>query len=164
MKEVHPFEPIYDENSKILILGSFPSVKSREANFYYSNPQNRFWRVLAKIYKQKEPKSPGEKRKFLLDNNIALWDVVKSCEIDGSADSTICNEDVNDIPFLLENTKIDTIYFNGKIAFTLFKRHYKDRLNEKVNIELLPSSSSANANFTFDKLYSIWRKFFSNSK
>lgn len=158
MREKHPFEPIYDKNSKILILGSFPSVKSREANFYYSQPLNRFWRVLAKIHKQKEPKSVGQKRKFLLDNKIAIWDVVKECEIEGSSDASITNVELNDILTLLNKTKIKKVYLNGRTAYSLFVKNLSEELSEDIKFELLPSTSSANAAFCFDKLVTTWKK------
>lgn len=157
MRVKHPFEPIYNTKSKILILGSFPSVKSREVNFYYAHPQNRFWRVLAKVLKKEVPVSIGEKRRFLLDNNIAIWDVIKSCDIEGSADSSICDVEVNDIIGLIKKTKIKRIYFNGKIAYTYFNRNFKEKLDDIEKI-VLPSTSSANATFTFEKLLNDWKK------
>lgn len=157
MKLTHPFEPIYNANSKILILGSFPSVKSREVNFYYAHPQNRFWRVLSKVVNKNVPLSIGEKRRFLLDNNIAIWDVIKSCDIEGSSDSSICDVEVNDIIGLIKKTKIKRIYFNGKIAYTYFNRNFKENLDNIEKI-VLPSTSSANATFTFDKLLNNWKK------
>jgi len=157
MKLTHPFEPIYNANSKILILGSFPSVKSREVNFYYAHPQNRFWRVLSKVVNKNVPVSIGEKRRFLLDNNIAIWDVIKSCDIEGSSDSSICDVEVNDIIGLIKKTKIKRIYFNGKIAYTYFNRNFKENLDNIEKI-VLPSTSSANATFTFDKLLNNWKK------
>lgn len=157
MKLTHPFEPIYNANSKILILGSFPSVKSREVNFYYAHPQNRFWRVLSKVVNKNVPVSIGEKRRFLLDNNIAIWDVIKSCDIEGSSDSSICDVEVNDIIGLIKKTKIKRIYFNGKIAYTYFNRNFQENLDNIEKI-VLPSTSSANATFTFDKLLNNWKK------
>lgn len=157
MKLTHPFEPIYNANSKILILGSFPSVKSREVNFYYAHPQNRFWMVLSKVVNKNVPVSIGEKRRFLLDNNIAIWDVIKSCDIEGSSDSSICDVEVNDIIGLIKKTKIKRIYFNGKIAYTYFNRNFKENLDNIEKI-VLPSTSSANATFTFDKLLNNWKK------
>ena len=158
MRVEHPFEPIYDKNSKILILGSFPSVKSREINFYYAHPQNRFWRVLSKVIKKDEPITIGEKRRFLLDNNIAIWDVVKSCDIEGSSDSSICDVEINDIDTLLKKTRIKSIYFNGKTAYTYFNRNYKGMLTDNIEKIVLPSTSSANATFTLEKLYNKWKK------
>ena len=158
MKEKHPFEPIYDQNSKILILGSFPSVKSREANFYYSHPQNRFWRVLSRIYKQDLPVTVGQKRRFLLDNNIAIWDIVKSCKVTGSSDSNITDVEVNDIEEFLKNTNINAICFNGNTSYSYFSKYYKDLMSRGIKIIPLPSTSSANAKFTLDKLCTKWNQ------
>ena len=109
----HTFEPVYDEYSEILILGTFPSVKSRENNFYYGHPQNRFWKVIANINNVPVPESIDEKRKLLLDLHIAIWDVVASCSISGSSDSSIKDVTANDISKLLKDTNIKTIYGNG---------------------------------------------------
>lgn len=158
MKTEYPFNPIYDENSKMLILGSFPSVKSREANFYYAHPQNRFWRIMARVCKQKPPVTVGQKRRFLLENNIALWDVIKSCDIEGSSDASICNVEVNDICDILKKTKIDAIYLNGKTTYKYFSKYVKNKINKEIKITVLPSTSSANATFTFDRLLYNWKK------
>lgn len=162
MKVTHPFEPIYDENSKMLILGSFPSVKSREQNFYYGHPQNRFWRLLAKIFLEEIPSTIQEKTEFVLKHHVALWDVISSCEIKGSSDASITDAVVNDIENLLEHTKIDTIYFNGKTAYQCFKNVYQDSLDKKVTLVVLPSTSSANASYQFNKLYEVWKQIVKN--
>ena len=107
----HTFEPVYNKDSKILILGSFPSVKSRENNFYYGHPQNRFWKVIAKITNQNEPVTIEEKKKLLLDSNIAIWDVIASCSIQGSSDSSIKDVVVNDFTTILQDSSIHTIYY-----------------------------------------------------
>ena len=99
---IHPIEPIFDKNSRVLILGSFPSVKSREEGFFYGHPQNRFWRVVAQVFDEDTPSSIDEKKAFLFKNRIALWDVIGSCEIDGSSDSSIRNVTVNDISIILK--------------------------------------------------------------
>ena len=109
----HTFEPVFNKESQVLILGSFPSVKSRENNFYYGHPQNRFWKVLARIFEAEEPKTIDEKKSFLLEHHIAVWDVIESCTIIGSSDSSIKDVVVNDISKVLENSVIDTIYVNG---------------------------------------------------
>lgn len=118
----HTFEPIFDGNSKILILGTFPSVKSRENNFYYGHSQNRFWPVLAEILGTEIPKSIPEKRQMLLENNIAIWDVVSSCEIANSADTSIKNVAPNDLSIILKNAPIKAIYANGKTAEKLYNK------------------------------------------
>ena len=144
MKEqiIHPFEPIFDNESKVLILGSIPSPKSREIGFYYGHPQNRFWKVLATIFKESIPKTNEEKTKFVLKYHIALWDVVKSCEIKGASDSSISNVEVNDIKALLQKTKIKYIITTGKKADMLYQKYcYQDA---KINSICLPSTSPAN--------------------
>lgn len=155
MRVTHPFEPIYDKNSKVLILGSFPSVKSREDNFYYAHLQNKFWKVLQKIYGNNDMLETKEQKiKFLLDNGIAIWDSIKECDIENSADSTIKNVVPNDIKSILENSKIEKILCNGGTSFEVFKKYYKNDLGIKVDV--LPSSSPANARYSLDKLVSVW--------
>ena len=110
----HPVKPIYDENSKTLILGTFPSVKSREMCFFYSNPQNRFWRVMARICDSDIPHTVEEKTDLILSNHFALWDVIHSCEIEGSSDSSIKNVVPNDIRVILNHSQVDRIFVNGK--------------------------------------------------
>lgn len=154
MRVFHELEPIYDLDSKILILGSFPSVKSRENHFYYGHPQNRFWRILEVLYDVKLD-SIDSKKSFLYKNSIALWDVISSCEIQGSSDSSIKNIEVNDIELLLKNSKIGKIYVNGKKA----KEYYNKYVYPKINIKCicLPSTSPANAVYTLDKLIDKWK-------
>ena len=151
----HPFPPLFDENSEILILGSFPSVKSREQLFFYGHPQNRFWKVLSGVLDQQTPNSIEEKKAFLMQNNIALWDVIASCEIQGSADSSIKNAAANDISIILEKGKIKKIFTNGHAA----KKLYDQFIFPKVKIEafLLPSTSPANAAWSLDRLTDAWK-------
>ena len=113
---IHPIKPVFDKDSRILVLGSFPSVKSREKGFFYGHPQNRFWRVTAQVFGEETPLSIDEKRSFLLRNHIALWDVIGSCEIDGSSDSSIRNVTVNDLSAILKTADIQEIFLNGKKA------------------------------------------------
>ena len=154
MRVFHELEPIFDNNSKILILGSLPSVKSREVHFYYGHPQNRFWRVLESLYHFKLD-SVESKKSFLYKNSIALWDVISSCEIKGSSDSSIKNVEVNDIELLLNNSKITKIFVNGKKA----EEYYNKYVYPKINIKCicLPSTSPANAVYTLDKLIDKWK-------
>ncbi len=153
----HPFKPIYNENSKILILGSFPSVKSREYNFYYSHPQNRFWKILSKIFNEEKIDTIEQKTNLLLKNNIAIYDVIMKCDIEGSLDSNIKNVKVNDIDSIITNSKIEKIFFNGKKAYELFLKYNKNNMNNnKIKLEVLPSTSPANAIWSFDKLYNYW--------
>lgn len=153
---IHPFPPLYDESSEILILGSFPSVKSREEMFFYGHPQNRFWKVIAALTDSKLPKNTEEKRELLLKNRIALWDVIASCEIAGSSDSSIKNVIPNDISEILNNSNVKRIYVNGKTS----EKYYNKYLREKtgINAVCLPSTSPANAKMTLDKLIFEWKR------
>ncbi len=152
---VHPIPPLFDKNSKTLILGSFPSVKSREAAFFYGHPQNRFWRVIAAVLGEEKPQSIEEKKKLVLENGIALWDVIASCEIEGSADSTIKNVTANDLSVIINNSKVDRIFVNGKTA----EKHYTKYTFPKKGIKAicLPSTSPANAAWSFEKLVEAWK-------
>ena len=150
----HTFEPVYDENSKILILGSLPSVKSREQGFYYGHPQNRFWRVLAAVLSCQVPVTIEEKKKMLLANHIAVWDVIESCDIIGSSDSSIRNVTPADIGAILSKTKIERIFANGKTAEKLYKKYIFPKT--KVPVTALPSTSPANAACSLEKLIVLW--------
>ena len=155
MKEYHLIEPIYDKDSKILILGSFPSVKSREANFFYHHPQNRFWRVLAAVYQDTVPEEIADKKAFLKRHQIALWDVIASCNIKGSSDSSISDVEVNDLNMIIANSAIKHIYTNGNLADKLYHR-YLDTVID-LPVTKLPSTSPANAAYSLDKLLIYWR-------
>jgi len=152
--EIHNIEPVFDKNSKILILGSFPSVKSREQEFFYGHPQNRFWRVISSVFNSVTPKTTDEKKKFLLENNIAVWDVIKSCDIKGSDDNSITNVVPNNLNYILDNANIKQIFINGNKAYTLFNKFYKNTLSAIK----LPSTSPANAKYTFEMLCSEWKE------
>lgn len=151
----HPIPPLFDENSKTLILGSFPSVKSREAAFFYGHPQNRFWSVLAEIYGTEKPVSVEEKKKLVLENNLALWDVIASCEIVGSSDSSISDVTANDLSIIINNSKVDRIFVNGKAA----EKYYNKYTYPKTGIKAvcLPSTSPANAAWSIEKLVEAWK-------
>lgn len=151
----HPFPPVFDENSRVLILGSFPSVKSREVSFYYGNPQNRFWRVLAALFGGDVPSTVEEKRAFLLANRVALWDVIASCDIVGSDDSSIKNAVPNDVKSLVAKTRVERVFTNGGTAHRLYRAH----LEREVGIEAaaLPSTSPANASYSLMRLVEAWR-------
>ena len=144
MSIVKGFEPVFDRNSRLLILGSFPSVKSRKIQFYYGNKQNRFWRILCSYFGEDIPKSVEEKREFLLNHRIALWDIVTECEIEGSKDDTIKNFKVADIKTLLQNSKIKYIILNGSKAYSIFNEYYSDIA---IPYKKLPSTSPANTRF-----------------
>ena len=151
---VHPINPVYDGNSKILILGSFPSVKSREKQFFYGHPQNRFWRVLSRLLGLESDASVEEKRLFLLENRIALWDVIASCEIEGSADSRIKNASANDISVILKAADISAIFVNGKTAKKYYDKYIKDKIRR--DSICLPSTSAANAAYSLERLVGEW--------
>ena len=151
----HPFEPIYNAESRVLILGSFPSVKSREQMFFYGHPQNRFWKVMSAVFGSKIPISIEEKRKFLLENRVAVWDVIASCEITGSSDSSIKNVVANDISKILEEADIKQIYVNGKTAEKYFNRYTKKSIGREAIV--LPSTSPANAAWSMDRLVEAWK-------
>lgn len=153
--EIHNIEPIFDKNSRILILGSFPSVKSREQRFFYGHPQNRFWRVLAEIYGERVPESISEKRQMLLNNNTALWDVIKSCNIVGSSDSSIKDAVANDVSVILSNANICKIITNGKTAHRLYQKYLLPQTD--VQDICLPSTSPANAAFSLELLIERWK-------
>ena len=153
---VHPIPPLYDENSKILILGSFPSVKSREAAFFYGHPRNRFWRTLAGVLSESVPETVEEKKDFLHRNHIAVWDVIGSCEIIGSSDSSIRNVIPNDIAAILEGADIRQIYCNGARSHEYFCRYQEKKYGRKA--VKLPSTSPANAAFSLDRLAGQWKQ------
>ena len=152
---IHPFKPVIFKESRVLILGSFPSVKSREVDFYYGNKNNRFFKILEVIFDEKIGESKEAKIDFLKRHKIALFDVVKSCEIVGSSDSSISVKEVNDIGKLIENTGVEKILLNGKKAFEIFQKYIKI---DKVKYFYIPSSSPANASFSLDRLVFEYRK------
>lgn len=152
---IHPVQPIFNEASKTLILGTFPSVKSREMCFFYSHPQNRFWRVMAKICDCDLPESVEDKKQLILSNNFALWDVIHSCEIEGSADSSIKNVVANDISVVLNNSQVNRIFVNGKKAESLYKKYIEKDIGIKA--VYLPSTSPANASWSEDRLAEYWK-------
>lgn len=153
---VHPISPIFNEKSEILILGSFPSVKSREEGFFYGHPQNRFWRVMADICNSPVPRNIEEKTALILENNFALWDVIHSCEISGSADSSIKNAVANDLSVILDTAKIKRIFTNGKKADSLYRKYIEKQIGIKA--VCLPSTSPANAVWSEERLSKYWKE------
>ena len=151
----HPFPPLYDAHSEILILGSFPSVKSREQQFFYGHPQNRFWRVTAAVFGCAVPQSIDDKRAFLLENHIALWDVIASCEITGSSDSSIRNVLPNDLLPILSAAHIRQIFVNGGTAAKYYDKYQKPVLGRDA--VRLPSTSPANAAWSAARLTEAWQ-------
>ncbi len=154
----HEFAPIYNKDSRILILGTFPSVKSREQQFYYGHPQNRFWKVLAALTDSPVPADIDSKKLLLLTNRIAIWDVIQSCDIIGSSDTSIKNVVPADIPYVLAHSAVKTIYGNGAKACQLYDKYILSKTG--VPIHKLPSTSPANASFSFQKLIESWSVLF----
>lgn len=150
----HTIDPVYDENSRILILGSFPSVKSREQKFFYGHKQNRFWKVIAEILGCEVPQTIKEKKKMLLAHHIAVWDVIQSCEIKGSSDASIHDVIPNDLSRILETADIQTIYTNGGKAYELYCKHIYPV--NGIEAQKLPSTSPANAGYSLERLKEIW--------
>ena len=151
----HTFEPIYDENSKILILGSFPSIKSREQGFYYAHLKNRFWRVLATLLKWSIPITIEEKKEMLLENNIAIWDVLDSCDIISSSDGSIKNAVAADIEGLLQKTSIQKIYANGGAAGKYYRKLVQMKTGKEIVV--LQSTSPLNCRFSLEALTEQWK-------
>ena len=151
----HPIEPVYNAESRILILGSFPSVKSREEMFFYGHPQNRFWRVLAAVFGRPVPGTVEEKRALLLEERIALWDVIASCEITGSSDSSIKNVVPNDLRRILDTAKIERIFVNGRTAEKFYRRWLLKATGREA--VCLPSTSPANAAWNLERLTESWK-------
>ena len=152
----HPIAPVYDKDSKILILGSFPSVKSRETMFFYGHPQNRFWKVLSGIFEEQLPVSIEEKKAFLLRNHVAVWDVIGKCDIKGSSDASIENVQANDLTLILDHCDIRQIYVNGRTAQKMYDRYIKDQIHR--DCICLPSTSPANAAWSLEKLIGVWKQ------
>lgn len=155
-KICHPFDPVFDENSRILILGSLPSVASREQNFYYGHPRNRFWKILAAMFDETIPDSIEEKKQFLLRHRIALWDVIESCLISGSSDASIKEAVPNNLQEILNKASIAAVFCNGQTAAQLYHRYQEKQTGLKG--EVLPSSSPANAACSLEKLTEIWKE------
>ena len=152
----HPIDPVFDGASEVLILGSFPSVRSREAGFFYGHPQNRFWRVTAAVFAEPVPQSIEEKRAFLLRCHVALWDVIAACEIVGSADASIRSVVPNDLSRILDAAPIRAIFVNGKTAFRYY-RQYAEKDTGRPAV-CLPSTSPANAAWSLERLIQAWMR------
>lgn len=155
MKQQHNFPPLFDTESKILILGSFPSVKSREAAFFYGHPQNRFWRVLSELLGESLPKTIEEKKSMLHKHHIALWDVIAECDIEGSADSSITDVKPNDILPILKGSEIKQVFVNGRTAEKLYNKYIFPYSQHKAIA--LPSTSPANAAWSIENLKAEWK-------
>ena len=151
---IHEIPPVYNKNSEILILGSFPSVKSREGQFFYHHKQNRFWKVLSAVVNDVLPETIDEKKEFLLRNHIAVWDVIASCDIEGSSDSSIKNAVPNNFSDILKAAPIRQIYTNGGTAYKLYHKYCEKMTGIKA--VKLPSTSPANASYSLDRLIGEW--------
>ena len=155
MQKIHTIAPVFDANSRILILGSFPSVKSREVGFFYGHPANRFWRVLAEVFGEDVPTDIHNKKQFLLRNRIALWDVIASCDVVGSSDQSIKGAVANNLEQILSHSDIQAIYTNGQTATKLYLRHIQPKTGRAAIS--LPSTSPANAAWSLCRLVEAWR-------
>lgn len=150
----HEFAPVYNKNSRVLILGTFPSVKSREQHFYYGHPQNRFWRVLSGLTNEPVPETIEEKKQLLLKHGIAVWDVIESCDIIGSSDSSIRNVVPARLEQVLNHCQIQEIYANGGTAKRLYEKYQRQNCGREITG--LPSTSPANAAFHLEHLLEKW--------
>ena len=150
----HPFPPLWDAGSRVLILGSFPSVRSREALFFYGHPQNRFWRVMAAVLGCPVPQTIEEKQQMLHSHHVALWDVIAHCEIEGSSDSSIRAVVPTDLTPILQGAEIRQIFCNGTASYQLYCRHQQMRTGRTA--VKLPSTSPANAAWSVERLTQAW--------
>ena len=151
---VHPFGPLFGPESRVLILGSFPSVKSREQNFFYGHPQNRFWKVVAALYGQEPPRTIPEKRELILSHGLALWDSIASCVITGSSDASIRDVRANDLRIILDHAPVQRIYCNGRKSHEMYEKYILPQLGREA--ACLPSTSPANAQWSLEKLIEAW--------
>lgn len=152
--QIHPIKPLYDEHSRVLILGSFPSVKSRESMFFYGHPQNRFWRVMAALTGTSIPQSVEEKTALILENHFSLWDSIGSCTIVGSSDSSIRDVVANDLRIITENAPIERIFCNGNTSLAVYQKYIEPTLKRPA--VALPSTSPANAAWSLERLIEAW--------
>ena len=150
----HPFGPLFSGNSRVLILGSFPSVKSREQHFFYGHPQNRFWKVLAALYHQEVPATVEQKKELILANGLALWDSIGSCVITGSSDASIREVRANDLSIILDHSPIQKIFCNGKTSWQMYEKRIRPATGREA--VCLPSTSPANAQWSLEKLIEAW--------
>ncbi|MSB11298.1 DNA-deoxyinosine glycosylase [Finegoldia sp. BIOML-A1] len=152
---VHPLKPLYDENSKILILGSFPSVKTREYGFFYGHPQNRFWKLMERLFDVDLDVSIEDRKRFLLEHNIAVYDSIYQCDIIGSSDSSIKNVVPSDLKEIVDYADINHVFCNGTASFKCFEEYHAKNLG--VEATKLPSTSPANARYRLDDLEKEWK-------
>ena len=150
----HPFGPLYSRESRVLILGSFPSVRSREQHFFYGHPQNRFWKVISVLFHQDIPTTIEQKKELILGNRLALWDVVASCDIRGSSDASIREVQANDLSIILNQCPIRLICCNGKTSWSLYEKLIRPAVGREA--VCLPSTSPANAQWSLERLEEAW--------
>ncbi len=150
----HPFGPLYNQNSRILILGSFPSVRSREQHFFYGHPQNRFWRVIAALYGTDTPVTIPEKKELILSHGLALWDSIASCVITGSSDASIREVKANNLRIILDSSPIEKIFCNGQKSHEMYRKYIRNDIQREA--VCLPSTSPANAQFSLERLIAAW--------
>lgn len=150
----HPFGPLFGPDSRVLILGSFPSVKSREQNFFYGHPQNRFWKVVSALFGQEPPQTIPEKKELILSHGLALWDSIASCVITGSSDASIREVRPNDLRIILDHAPIERIYCNGRKSHEMYEKCILPVLGREAGC--LPSTSPANAAWSLEKLIAAW--------
>lgn len=154
MNQVHPIPPVFDRFSTVLVLGSFPSVQSRQGMFFYHHPQNRFWKVMAAVFGCPVPETVEQKRDMLLHCHVALWDVIASCDIEGSSDASIRRAVPNDLSPILEYAPIKRVFCNGSTAHRLYRIHQLERTG--LEAVRLPSTSPANAAWSLSRLVDAW--------
>lgn len=153
--QIHNIDPVWSPTSRILVLGSFPSVKSREAEFFYGHPQNRFWRVLAAVFSEAVPQTIEEKTALLLRNGVALWDAVAACDVAGSSDASIRNVTPTDLARIFDTCRIEAVFANGRTAAKFYDKYQKPLYGRPITV--LPSTSPANAAWSTERLTEAWR-------
>ena len=152
---LHPFPPLFDSESRTLILGSFPSVKSREAMFFYGHPQNRFWRLTALLCHEDTPLTIEEKSSLILRHHLALWDSIQSCTITGSSDSSVRDVVPNDLRVIFDNSKTERVFCNGALSHKMYMKYIYPQTG--IAAVKLPSTSPANAAYSLERLAESWR-------
>jgi len=151
---IHPIPPTFDKDSRILILGSFPSIKTRESGYFYGHPQNRFWKVMAVLFNEPVPVTVEDKRGLLIRSRVAAWDSIHQCTITGSSDSSIRDVIPNDLSVILKTADIRQIFCNGRTSWNIYHK-YIEPLTGRSAVSL-PSTSPANASFSLEKLVEAW--------
>jgi len=154
MRVEHPFDPLFSRESQVLILGSFPSIRSRQQQFFYGHPQNRFWKVIAALFEEPVPVTLQQKKELILRNRLALWDSIASCEITGSSDASIRNVQANDLRVILDQCPVRQIFCNGQKSQEMFDRHIRPVIGREAIC--LPSTSPANAQWNLERLVQAW--------